>query len=63
MNMIWTSGSSQPAAPHATQGCLVTNPNTLGGPHRSPEENDDRCRVGSHGALLQRLPLGLCVPQ
>ena len=59
----WTSGSSQPAAPHATQGSLVTNPNTLGGPHRSREENGDHCPVGSHGALLQRLSLGPGVPQ
>src|ERR1700733_1829085 len=55
----WTSGSIQPTAPHATQGSLVTNPNTLGGPHRSLEENDDHCRVGSRGALLQRRTAGM----
>ena len=59
----WTSGSSQPVAPHGTQGSLVANPNTLGGPRHSPEENDDHCRVGSHGALLQRLSLEAGVPQ
>jgi hypothetical protein len=59
----WTSGSSQPVAPHVTQGSLVTNSNTLGGPHHSPEENDDHCRVGSHGGLLQRLSLEAGVPQ
>jgi hypothetical protein len=50
----WTSGSSQPA-PHAAQGSLVTNPNTLGGPHRFAKESGDHCYVGSHGAPPQLL--------
>jgi hypothetical protein len=62
MNMFGHQAVANQQHPNATQGSPATNPNTLGGPHRSSEENGDHCDVGSQGALLQRLSLGPGVP-